>query len=38
VIAIHQNNIFDEMIRKLPESTQKAFDRRYATLTLKPRT
>ncbi len=37
VIAIHQSNVLDEMIRKLPEPTQKAFDRRYATLTLKPR-
>jgi aspartate 4-decarboxylase len=37
VIAVHEDNILDKMIAKLPEETQKALDRRYATLTLKPR-
>jgi histidinol-phosphate/aromatic aminotransferase/cobyric acid decarboxylase-like protein len=37
VIAVHEDNILDKMIAKLPEETLKALDRRYATLTLKPR-
>ena len=37
VIAVHEDNILDKMIAKPPEETLKALDRRYATLTLKPR-
>jgi aspartate 4-decarboxylase len=37
VIAIHEDNIFDEMIRKLPEADVKALDKRYSALTLEPR-
>jgi aspartate 4-decarboxylase len=37
VIAIHQDNIFDEMIRKLPDNHMKALDKRYAPIVLEPR-
>jgi len=37
VIAIHQDNIFDTMIAKLPEAQVKALDKRYGALTLEPR-
>ncbi len=37
VIAIHEDNIFDQMIAKLPETDIRALDRRYGPLTLKPR-
>ncbi len=37
VIAVHQDNIFDRMIAKLPESDLKALDKRYGALTLEPR-
>ena len=37
VIAVHQDNIFDKMIAKLPESDLKALDKRYGALTLEPR-
>jgi aspartate 4-decarboxylase len=37
VIAIHENNIFDRMIAKLPERDVKALDKRYSPLTLEPR-
>jgi len=37
VIAIHQDNIFDKMIAKLPEADLKALDKRYGALTLEPR-
>jgi aspartate 4-decarboxylase len=36
-IAIHENNIFDKMIAKLPEAAVKALDKRYGPLTLEPR-
>ena len=36
-IAIHEDNIFDKMIAKLPEATVKALDKRYGPLTLEPR-
>jgi aspartate 4-decarboxylase len=36
-IAVHQDNIFDEMIAKLPENAVKALDKRYGPLTLEPR-
>src|SRR5579864_7763150 len=37
VIAIHENNIFDKMIAKLPEADLQALDKRYGALTLEPR-
>jgi aspartate 4-decarboxylase len=37
VIAIHENNIFDKTIAKLPERDVKALDKRYSPLTLEPR-
>jgi aspartate 4-decarboxylase len=38
IIAIHEENLFDKMIAKLPEGDLKALDKRYGALTLKPRT
>jgi aspartate 4-decarboxylase len=37
IIAIHEENIFDRMIAKLPDAELKALDKRYGTLTLEPR-
>src|SRR3954465_6160314 len=37
VIAVHENNIFDKMIAKLPGADLKALDKRYGALTLEPR-
>jgi aspartate 4-decarboxylase len=37
VIAVHEDNIFDKMIAKLPEANVKALDERYGPLTLEPR-
>jgi aspartate 4-decarboxylase len=37
VIAVHEDNIFDRMITKLPDSELKALDKRYGALTLEPR-
>jgi aspartate 4-decarboxylase len=37
VIAIHDDNIFDRMIAKLPDADVKALDKRYGPLTLEPR-
>jgi aspartate 4-decarboxylase len=37
IIAIHENNIFDKMITKLPDEHVKALDKRYGPLTLEPR-
>jgi aspartate 4-decarboxylase len=37
VIAIHEDNIFDRMIAKLPDADLRALDRRYGALTLEPR-
>ena len=36
-IAVHEDNIFDRMIAKHPESIKKKLDKRYGTLTLEPR-
>jgi aspartate 4-decarboxylase len=36
-VAVHEENIFDEMIAKHPEPIQKQLDKRYGTLTLEPR-
>jgi len=37
VIALHENNLFDEKIAALPEAVSQAIDKRYAPLTLEPR-
>src|SRR5215471_18849133 len=36
-IAVHENNIYDAMIAKLPDPALKALDKRYGALTLEPR-
>ena len=36
-IAVHEENIFDEMIAKHPEPVKKLLDKRYGGLTLEPR-
>ena len=36
-IAVHEDNIFDKMIAKHPESIKKKLDKRYGSLTLEPR-
>ena len=35
-IAIHEDNIFDKMIAKLPEEHRKALHKRYVPITLEP--
>jgi aspartate 4-decarboxylase len=37
VIAVNQDNIFDEMIANLPAEHVKALDKRYGPITLEPR-
>ncbi|HEY2547705.1 MAG TPA: aspartate 4-decarboxylase, partial [Candidatus Acidoferrum sp.] len=37
VIAIHEDNIYDRMIAKLPDAELKALGKRYGPLTLEPR-
>ena len=37
VIALHENNLFDEKIAALPEAVKQVLDKRYAPLTLEPR-
>jgi aspartate/methionine/tyrosine aminotransferase len=37
VIAIHEDNIFDKMIAKLPKDCVDALDKRYGPITLEPR-
>jgi len=37
VIAIHEDNIFDKAIAKLPDADLRALDKRYGALTLEPR-
>src|SRR5207253_2509716 len=36
-IALHEDNIIDELIAKHPEAIQKKLDKRYGGLTLEPR-
>src|SRR4029079_4080596 len=36
VISVHENNIFDKMIAKLPEADRTALSHRYGTITLEP--
>jgi aspartate 4-decarboxylase len=37
VIAIHEDNMFDKMITKLPAAELSALDKRYSPITLEPR-
>jgi aspartate 4-decarboxylase len=37
VISVHEDNIFDKMIAKLPDADLKALDKRYGALVLEPR-
>ncbi|HEY2994525.1 MAG TPA: aspartate 4-decarboxylase [Methylomirabilota bacterium] len=37
VIAVHQDNIFDKAIARLPEADLRALDRRYGAISLAPR-
>jgi aspartate 4-decarboxylase len=37
VIAVHEDNLFDKAIAKLPEGELKALDKRYGPITLTPR-
>jgi aspartate 4-decarboxylase len=37
VIAVHEENIYDKKIAKLPDSDLRALDKRYGALTLEPR-
>jgi aspartate 4-decarboxylase len=37
VISLHEDNIYDKMIAKLPDADLKALDKRYGALTLEPR-
>jgi aspartate 4-decarboxylase len=37
VIAVHEKNLFDDLIARHPEPVLKTLDRRYGALTLKPR-
>src|SRR5215469_9834554 len=37
VVAVHEENIFDKMIAKLPDADLKALDKRYGALTRDPR-
>ena len=37
VIALHEDNIYDRMIAKLPDADLSALDKRYGALTLEPR-
>lgn len=36
VVAVHQDNIFDEMLAKLPASMRSMLNRRYTPITLEP--
>jgi aspartate 4-decarboxylase len=36
-IAVHENNLFDELVAALPEETKKLIDKRYHALSLHPR-
>ena len=37
VIAVHEDNLFDELIASTPEPMLKSIDKRYGALTLEPR-
>jgi aspartate 4-decarboxylase len=37
VIAVHEDNLYDKMIAKLPDGELKALDKRYGPITLEPR-
>jgi len=37
VIAVHEDNIFDKRIARQPDDVQRALDKRYGAISLKPR-
>jgi aspartate 4-decarboxylase len=37
VIAVHENNMYDKALAKMPEAFKKKLDKRYGPLTLEPR-
>jgi aspartate 4-decarboxylase len=37
IIAVHEQNIYDDMLANLPDAALKALDKRYGALTLEPR-
>jgi aspartate 4-decarboxylase len=37
VISVHEDNIYDKMLAKLPDADLRALDKRYGALTLEPR-
>jgi aspartate 4-decarboxylase len=37
VIAVHEDNLYDKMIAKLPDAELRALDKRYLPITLEPR-
>ena len=36
VVAIHEKNVYDEMLAKLPPATRRALNHRYGSITLEP--
>jgi aspartate 4-decarboxylase len=36
VVAIHEKNVYDDMLAKLPAGTRKALNHRYGSITLQP--
>ncbi len=36
VVAIHQNNVYDDMLAKLPQTTRRVLNHRYGSITLQP--
>jgi len=36
VVAVHQNNIFDKMLARLPSGTRASLNRRYGPMTMEP--
>jgi aspartate 4-decarboxylase len=38
VVAIHEQNVYDELIGKLPDSTREVLNHRYGSITLQPET
>jgi aspartate 4-decarboxylase len=36
VVAIHEKNLYDDMLAKLPQTTRRALNHRYGSITLQP--
>ena len=36
VVAIHQSNVYDDMLAKLPQTTRRVLNHRYGSITLQP--